>query len=82
MKRLLMLSWMIGRLLVVGALVTGCGGRVERPPTTPVTLIPERGGWYCEPHPSAEGWSCVQDPARAANPRRDRRPAPAESPPD
>jgi hypothetical protein len=61
-------------LIVVGSLVAGCGGRVERPPETPVTLIPERGGWFCQPHPSGSGWQCVQDPALAANPRPDRPP--------
>lgn len=62
-------------LILVGLLVAGCGGRVERPPDTPVTLIPERGGWYCEADPSGSGWRCVQDPALAADPRRQRQPA-------
>jgi hypothetical protein len=65
--------------IVVVSLVAGCGGRVERPPTTPVTSIPAQGGWFCEPHPSGEGWLCVRDPDRVADPRRDRRPAVSDS---
>jgi hypothetical protein len=63
--------------LIVGSLVSGCGGRVERPPETPVTLIPERGGWFCQMHPSGTGWECVRDPELAANPRPDRLPGEA-----
>jgi hypothetical protein len=78
------MKWLIP--LLVGLLVTGCGGRVERPAETPVTLIPERGGWFCEAHPSGTGWHCVQDPALAADPRRERpplaQPPPLEAPTD
>jgi hypothetical protein len=68
--------------VLVGSLVAGCGGRVARPPDTPVTLIPERGGWFCQPHPSGTGWQCVQDPDLAAKPRPDRPPAAPGSPAD
>jgi hypothetical protein len=72
------IKWLL--LVLVGLLVTGCGGRVERPAETPVTLIPERGGWFCDAHPSGSGWRCVQDPALAEDPRRERQPATVRPP--
>jgi hypothetical protein len=62
-------------IVMVVSLVAGCGARQDRPPVTPVTAIPEQGGWFCEADPYGDGWLCVRDPDRATDPRRGRSPA-------
>lgn len=67
-------------LLIAFVVVAGCSSRPPAPEVTPVTEIPARGGWYCQPGLTPGTWDCVQDPQLAENPPPPR-PIPVAPPP-
>lgn len=71
-------------LLIAFVVLAGCSNRQPAPEVTPVTEIPARGGWYCQPGLTPGTWDCVQDPQLAENPPPPRpipaAPAPAPRP--
>jgi septal ring-binding cell division protein DamX len=67
--------------IIIALTLAGCAARPSLPEATPVTHIPARGGWYCQPGTTAGAWDCVQDPELAANPPPPRPlPAPVAGP--
>jgi septal ring-binding cell division protein DamX len=65
--------------IIIALALAGCTARPSLPEATPVTHIPARGGWYCQPATTPGAWDCVQDSELAANPPPPR-PLPAPLP--
>jgi hypothetical protein len=66
--------------IVVAFLVSACAGNPPQPPSSPVTRIPDAGGWFCQMNAAGNGWECVQDPLLARTPRPERLPQPSAAP--